>query len=91
MAAGLAVVKSLAAGGVLRHYVVVGPGTNGTVTAGQIRQLLHMIGPHRDLILVNTFRPMSWEPGVNAVLAAAAGHSSHVELANWHQAIAART
>jgi hypothetical protein len=91
MATGLAVVQSLAASGELRHYVVVGLGTNGTVTAAQIRQLGRIIGPHRDLVLINTFGPMSWESQVNAVLAAAARHGSHVVLANWHQAIAHRT
>ena len=91
MVTGLAVIQNLAARGTLRHYVIVGLGTNGTVTAAQIRQLRHIIGPDRDLILVNTFGPMSWEPAVNAVLAAAAWHKSQVELANWHQAIAAHT
>jgi peptidoglycan/LPS O-acetylase OafA/YrhL len=91
MATGLAVIQSLAASGELRHYVVVGLGTNGTVTAAQIRQLRRIIGRHRDLILINTFGPMSWESQVNAVLAAAARHGSHVVLANWHQAIAHRS
>ena len=90
MTAGLAVLQSLAASGELRHYVVVGLGTNGTVTAKQIRQLRRIIGPDRDLVLINTFGPMSWEPAVNAVLAAASRHA-HVGLANWHQAIAGRT
>ncbi len=91
MATGLAVIQSLAASGELRRYVVVGLGTNGTVTAAQIRQLRRIIGRNRDLILINTFGPMSWEPQVNAVLAAAARHGSHVVLANWRQAIAHRT
>jgi peptidoglycan/LPS O-acetylase OafA/YrhL len=91
MTTGLAVIHSLAANGRLRHYVVVGLGTNGTVTAAQIRQLRRAIGPGHDLVLVNTFGPMSWEPEVNAVLAAATRHAAHVDLANWHRAIAART
>jgi peptidoglycan/LPS O-acetylase OafA/YrhL len=91
MATGLAVIQNLAAIGELRHYVVVGLGTNGTVTAAQIRQLRRIIGSHRDLVLINTFGPMSWESEVNSVLAAAARHGSHVVLANWHQAIARRT
>jgi peptidoglycan/LPS O-acetylase OafA/YrhL len=90
MTAGLAVLQSLAASGELRHYVVVGLGTNGTVTDAQIRQLRRIIGPDRDLVLIDTFGPMSWEPAVNAVLAAATRYS-HVDLADWHQAIADRT
>ena len=91
MSAGLAVIQSLAASGTLRHYVVVGLGTNGTVTAAQIRQLRRIIGPDRDLILINTFGPMSWESADNAVLSAAARQGAQVVLANWHQAIAKHT
>jgi peptidoglycan/LPS O-acetylase OafA/YrhL len=90
MRAGLAVIRSLAADGRLRHVVVVGLGTNGGVTAAQLRQLRHVIGSGRDLILVNTFGPQPWEHAVNAVLAAAARQAGHVQLANWDQAIAAR-
>jgi hypothetical protein len=89
MQAGLAVTQSLAARGQLRQIVVVGLGTNGSITAGQIRQLRRITGPARDLVLVNTFGPQPWEPEVNAALAAAQ-HAGHTELANWDQAIAAR-
>jgi hypothetical protein len=91
MVTGLSVIQDLAASGQLRHYVVVGLGTNGPVTAAQIRELRHLIGPHRDLILINTFGPMPWESEVNGVLDAAARHDARVELADWHQAIAAHT
>jgi lysophospholipase L1-like esterase len=85
------VIQTLAAQGQLRRYVVVGLGTNGPVSAAQIRQLRRLIGPSRYLILVNTFGPMPWESSVNAVLAAAARHTAHVSLANWHAAIAGHT
>src|SRR5271169_946167 len=91
MVNGLAVIQSLAAHGELHRYVVVGLGTNGPVSAPQIRQLRHLIGPNRDLILVNTFGPMPWESSVNTVLDAAARHTTHVSLADWHAAIAGRT
>jgi hypothetical protein len=91
MVNGLAVIQSLAAQHGLRRYVVVGLGTNGPVSTAQIRQLRHLIGPNRDLILVNTFGPMPWEASVNAVLDAAARHTAHVSLANWHAAIAGHT
>ena len=68
MTAGLAVVQTLAADSELRHYVVVGLGTNGAVSDAQIRQLRRLIGPDRDLILINTFGPMPWESSVNEVL-----------------------
>ena len=82
-------IQDLAAAGTLRHIVVIGLGTNGDVTAGQIRQLRQVIGPNRDLVLVNTFGPMPWEHEVNAELDAAARQGGNVELANWNKAIAA--
>ncbi len=88
--AGLALIKSLAASGALRQIVVVGLGTNGSITTSQIRDLQRTIGPGRDLVLVSTFGPQSWEPEVNAVLAAAARRGGHTELADWDRAIAAR-
>ena len=91
MIAGLAIVQTLAADGELRHYVVVGLGTNGPVSDAQIRQLRRLIGPDRDLILINTFGPMPWETSVNDVLDGAAEHMTRVSLANWHAAIAAHT
>jgi lysophospholipase L1-like esterase len=90
MATGLALVRSLAAAGRLRHVVVVSLGTNGTVTARQLRQLQRAAGPGRELVLVSTFGPQAWEHAVNTALAAAARHGKHTELANWHAAIAAR-
>jgi peptidoglycan/LPS O-acetylase OafA/YrhL len=91
MVNGLALVQSLAENRELRRYVVVGLGTNGPVSAAQIRQLRRLIGPNRDLVLVNTFGPMSWESSVNRVLDAAARHTARVSLADWHAAIAGHT
>ena len=90
MQAGLTLIRSLAAAGRLRHVVVVGLGTNGGITASQLRQLQRAVGPGRELVLVSTFGPQAWEHAVNTALAAAARHGKHTELANWHQAIAAR-
>jgi hypothetical protein len=91
MVNGLAVIQSLAARHELRRYVVVGLGTNGPVSAAQVRQLRHLTGPNRDLILVNTFGPMPWESSVNTVLDAAGRHTARVSLADWHAAIAGHT
>ncbi len=91
MVNGLAVIQSLAAHGELRRYVVVGLGTNGPVSAAQIRQLRRLIGPNRDLILINTYGPMPWRSSVNRVLDAAGRHTAHVSLADWHAAIAGHT
>jgi hypothetical protein len=71
--------------------VVLGLGTNGTVTTGQIRRLLATIGPHHKLVLVNTFVPRPWQNGDNRVLAAAARNHDNVVLANWFATIEHRT
>ena len=91
MSPGLAVVQGLAGTGLLRSVVVLGLGTNGTVTTGQIRQLLATIGPHHKLVLVNTFDPRPWQNGDNRVLAAAARKHDNVVLANWYATIEHRT
>jgi hypothetical protein len=91
MSAGLGVVQGLAGTGLLRSVVVLGLGTNGTVTTSQIRQLLATIGPHHKLVLVNTFDPRPWQNGDNRVLAAAARKHDKVVLANWFATIEHRT
>ena len=91
MSAGLAVVQGLADTGLLRSVVVLGLGTNGTVTTSQIRRLLATIGPHRTLVLVNTFDPRPWQNEDNRVLAATARKHDNVVLANWFATIERRT
>ncbi len=91
MTAGLAEVQRLAADGLLRRVVVVGLGTNGAVTGGQIRELRAEIGPRRSLVLVNTYEARPWEHEVNRAVAAAASRYRNVVLANWLAAITPRT
>lgn len=91
MSAGLQLVGELARQDALRPVVVVGLGTNGTVTSGQIRQLRTDVGPRRWLVLVNTFVPRPWQNADNEVLASAASHDPHVVLVNWLAAIDHRT
>ena len=83
MTAGLTEVRTLASRGLLRQVVVVGLGTNGTVNSGQIRELLSVVGPRRELVLVNTFEARPWEHAVNSVISAAARRYPNVVLANW--------
>ncbi len=88
---GLQVIASLKAQGLLRPIVVVGLGTNGTVTSAEISQLFAEIGPDRKLVLVNTFEDRPWEQEVNSTLAAAASYHPGVVLANWYTTIEHRT
>ncbi|MGE5289473.1 MAG: acyltransferase family protein [Micromonosporaceae bacterium] len=91
MGDGLQTIGKLASSGRLRRVVVVGLGTNGTVTSGQIRQLVAEAGGQRRLVLVTVFVPRPWERADNAVLEGAARHYTNVVLANWQQAIANHT
>ncbi|HEX9065341.1 MAG TPA: acyltransferase family protein, partial [Streptosporangiaceae bacterium] len=86
MIAGIAIVDDLARSGRLRKVVIVGLGTNGPITAEQIRQLRDAVG-NRWLVLVNTFVPRSWEHEVNTTIATAARQFPNVLLVNWHAAI----
>jgi len=88
---GLQVIADLKARGLLRPIVVVGLGTNGTVTATEISRLFAETGPDRKLVLVNTFEARPWEQEVNATLAAAASSHPGVVLANWYTTIEDRT
>jgi peptidoglycan/LPS O-acetylase OafA/YrhL len=91
MSQGIAVVRELASRGELRPIVVVGLGTNGTITMAQVRALEAVSGPRRALVLVNTFVPRPWQSEVNAALAAAARRYSDVTVADWHTTIRNRT
>ncbi len=86
MIEGISIVGHLARSRPLRRVVIVGLGTNGPVTAGQMRQLRAAVGD-RWLVLINTFVPRSWEHEVNTTLARAARRYPNVLLVNWHNVI----
>jgi hypothetical protein len=87
MPAGLAVVRRLARSGRLRPVVVVGLGTNYIVTTGQLGELLRLLGPHRTLVLINTYVPDQWSKRVNSTEAAFARKHPGVVLADWYDTI----
>ena len=88
---GLQVIAGLRSQGLLRPVVIVGLGTNGTITAQEMSRLFAEIGSARRLVLVNTFEPRPWQPEVNATIAAAAAGHPGVVLADWHSVIEHRT
>jgi peptidoglycan/LPS O-acetylase OafA/YrhL len=91
MAEGLEVARTLEREHRLRRVVVAGLGTNGPVSAPQVRELERIAGPRRDVVLVTAFVPRPWQAEVNRVFAAAARHDKRVVLANWKRVIAGRT
>ena len=91
MPAGLDVVRRLAASGRLRPVVVMGLGTNYIVTTRELNELVRLIGPHRKLVLINTFVPDEWSREVNATEAAFIRRHPAVVLADWFDTIRHRT
>jgi hypothetical protein len=87
MPAGLHILRSLAESGSLRPVVVVGLGTNYIVTTAQLQQLVRLIGPHRKLVLINTYVPDGWSKQVNATEAAFIRQHPSITLADWFDAI----
>ncbi|MET0297652.1 MAG: acyltransferase family protein [Microbacterium sp.] len=84
-------VRSLAANGALRPYLVIALGTNGPVDRASLKQMADAAGPDRIVVLVNTYAPRSWIDGVNAEIAAFADSRANVVVADWSGAIAGRT
>jgi len=87
MPAGLDIVRSLAGSGRLRPVVVIGLGTNYIVTTAQLQQLMRIIGPHRKLVLINTYVPDGWSKQVNATEAAFIRQHPAITLADWFDTI----
>jgi peptidoglycan/LPS O-acetylase OafA/YrhL len=87
MSTGVQVVRWLAASGRLRPILLLGLGTNGNMSASEIKQVRAAIGPQRWLVLINTHEPRSWEKPVNAMIGAAARHDPRTLLVNWYRAI----
>ncbi len=90
MSAAPDILRSLADSGRLREFVVLGLGTNGSISQRTLEQVLEVIGPDRQLVLVTASAPRSWIPGVNAELAAFARTHRGVQIADWQSAIAPR-
>jgi hypothetical protein len=87
MPAGLDIVRSLADSGRLRQVVVMGLGTNYIVTTAQIQQLLRITGPHRKLVLINTYVPDGWSKQVNATESAFVRQHPAITPADWFDTI----
>jgi hypothetical protein len=90
MPAGLSIAARLAQNGQLRPVVVIGLGTNYIVTTAELSELMQIIGPHRRLVLINTYVPDGWSKQVNATDADFAHTHPSVVLADWYDTIRSR-
>jgi peptidoglycan/LPS O-acetylase OafA/YrhL len=82
------IVEKLDAEHELRQTLVVGLGTNGYIAASTLEEVHNILGPSRQMILVNAQVPRTWQASVNGILSEFADEYDNVELADWHQAIA---
>jgi peptidoglycan/LPS O-acetylase OafA/YrhL len=82
-----ALVQAHADAGTLRPVVVLALGTNGPIEPAALEEVRRILGPSRELVVVNAQAPRGWIPGVNAELSRFALVYRNVELANWHDAI----
>ena len=79
--------RGLIAAGQLRDVVVIALGTNGPIDRQVLDEMRTIIGPKREMVVVNVQAPRNWTPGVNSTLSSFALYYRDVELANWHDAI----
>ncbi|MBB2975462.1 peptidoglycan/LPS O-acetylase OafA/YrhL [Microbacterium endophyticum] len=84
---GVSVLQDLAQSGQLRDHVIVALGTNGAIDSEALDSIESIVGPSRQLILVNAFAPRDWIEGVNSELARFSAVHRNVELADWSGAI----
>lgn len=82
------ILLALKKAGQLQPVVVIGLGTNGPISAEELDEILRILGPDRQLVLVNAYAERDWTDSVNATLAQFALGNRRVELANWHDTIA---
>jgi peptidoglycan/LPS O-acetylase OafA/YrhL len=81
------IVTALESADKLRPVVVIALGTNGPIDRSTLEEVREILGPTRELVVVNAQAPRGWIPGVNAELSSFARVYRNVELANWHGAI----
>jgi peptidoglycan/LPS O-acetylase OafA/YrhL len=87
MSSAPAIVQSLVDQGAMRPYLVLGLGTNGSISADTLSEVKKIVGSRTRIVLVNVQAPRGWTEGVNGILTDYAARMPHVQLANWHDAI----
>ncbi|MEK8228576.1 hypothetical protein NKG05_25010 [Oerskovia sp. M15] len=65
-------------------------GTNSTVDAPMMDQVVTAVGSDHTVVLVTGYAERSWVPGTNGELVAAAGRFGNVVVADWCAAISAQ-
>ena len=82
------VISQLKHQGELGNRVIIELGTNGPFTKQQLISALQALGNVKQIVLVNTRDPLSWQNAVNQTLADVASSFPHTSLVNWYAASA---
>lgn len=83
-AAGLAAVEAKLADDALGQVVVVHLGNNGIVEPDQIRRLVEVVGPDRQMIFLNVRVPRRWQDLVNSALSETVPKIKNARLVDWY-------
>ena len=90
MSSAPAIVQRLVDTRAMRPYLVIGLGTNGSISVDTLREIKSIVGHKTQIVLVNVQAPRGWTPGNNEILGGYADRVRTVELADWHAAIQPR-
>jgi hypothetical protein len=81
---GTSMLRSLKESGSLPAKVVIHLGTNGPITAAEVRSLLAVLRDRARVVVLTLKVPRSWESGNNAAIKSAARRFANVTLVDWH-------
>jgi hypothetical protein len=82
---GEAILRQLKAEGALGAVVIVGLGTNGTVTSSQFDSMMSVLAGASRVVFVNIRVDRTWQSSDNAVLSQGVAHFARTVLVNWYQ------
>ena len=81
---GIDVIRQLKETGQLSPVVVIGLGTNGTITDGHMAALQPLLADRQRVIFINLKVPRPWEAGDNAVIQKWVPQFGNAVLINWN-------
>jgi lysophospholipase L1-like esterase len=81
---GIDIIRQLKESGQLSPVVVIGLGTNGTITDGHMAALQPLLADRQRVIFLNLKVPRSWEAGDNAVIQEWVPKFGNAVLINWN-------
>ncbi|MHB8220460.1 MAG: SGNH/GDSL hydrolase family protein [Acidimicrobiales bacterium] len=81
---GQSALEALKASGRLGAVVIVGLGTNGTVSATQFNSMMTVLAGASRVVFVNDHVDRTWQDSNNAVLAAGVNRFPNTVLADWN-------